>query len=412
MCIILPVDHLSCTHTVAVWHHCSKAPTTRLFGPAPCGRIRQHSRPILTRKLCYNCGGPRLLNFRRSTGIGQIKEEEKQDSGYSTTRESLTASEKSRNSIEEENEEAETKSEGDVKEKEKELLEEDKENDGLVLLRRSASYRPHTYRNGHWTPRRGSEYSSSTRSRRISQLSRSFYSESGSEVSEFEDAIGKASGSDWPKSPLGIHLSPGGLQQPQVRPDSRNGPNSHNPIQYPTITLKHVPKSYSNNNPVVARSPSSSPGESPQNEHPYWDTGPIKPDPSSPNSSSSNDDSISALRFFDDSDSNSSHSSHLLLPGVEEETEEEHDNGKRDSHCSPYYTTNDGDVVNFDEPSPLEIEQYSVIMATTAKMARASRISFHHGAPQRAGSLRASGAWGPTGVGGIGRGGGGGAPGD
>lgn len=94
MCIILPVDHIPCTHTVAIWQHCVNAPRS-FTGLKPCSRIRQHARPILTRKQCFHCGGPRY--FARRGGIaergngsptlsepGEEKEEmnESYDSGY------------------------------------------------------------------------------------------------------------------------------------------------------------------------------------------------------------------------------------------------------------------------------------------------------------------------------------------
>ncbi|KAF2243197.1 hypothetical protein BU26DRAFT_404703, partial [Trematosphaeria pertusa] len=96
MCIILPVDHIPCTHTVAIWQHCIDAPRSRRDGLKPCSRIRQAARPILTRKLCFNCGGPRYFARRggvaeRGNGspvIPEVDEEEKDehnepyDSGY------------------------------------------------------------------------------------------------------------------------------------------------------------------------------------------------------------------------------------------------------------------------------------------------------------------------------------------
>ncbi|KAF2878441.1 hypothetical protein BDV95DRAFT_22297 [Massariosphaeria phaeospora] len=62
MCIIVAVDHIPCTHTVAIWQQCVNAARGK-----PCSKIRQHGRPILTRKRCYNCGGPRY--FARRGGI-------------------------------------------------------------------------------------------------------------------------------------------------------------------------------------------------------------------------------------------------------------------------------------------------------------------------------------------------------
>lgn len=66
MCVIIPIDHAPCTHTVALWQHCANAPRS-VFGHKPCSHIRQHGRPILTRKLCHNCGGPRF--FARRGGL-------------------------------------------------------------------------------------------------------------------------------------------------------------------------------------------------------------------------------------------------------------------------------------------------------------------------------------------------------
>ncbi|ORY01499.1 hypothetical protein BCR34DRAFT_592228 [Clohesyomyces aquaticus] len=67
MCIILPVDHVPCTHTVAIWQHCVNAPRSRTQSFELCSHIRQHPRPIVTRKLCFHCGGPRF--FARRGGI-------------------------------------------------------------------------------------------------------------------------------------------------------------------------------------------------------------------------------------------------------------------------------------------------------------------------------------------------------
>ncbi|KAF1966875.1 hypothetical protein BU23DRAFT_573694 [Bimuria novae-zelandiae CBS 107.79] len=94
MCIIIPIDHASCAHTVALWQHCANAPRS-MFGHKPCPHIRQHGRPILTRKLCHNCGGPRYFARRgglaaRGSGssvLGELKEQKEDhgdqyDSGY------------------------------------------------------------------------------------------------------------------------------------------------------------------------------------------------------------------------------------------------------------------------------------------------------------------------------------------
>jgi hypothetical protein len=98
MCIIIPIDHTSCDHTIAIWQHCANAPRS-VFGHKPCSHIRQHGRPIITRKKCHNCGGPRFFARRgglaaRGSGsgsgssmLGQLKEKkedsnEQYDSGY------------------------------------------------------------------------------------------------------------------------------------------------------------------------------------------------------------------------------------------------------------------------------------------------------------------------------------------
>ncbi|KAJ4287644.1 hypothetical protein N0V90_012347 [Kalmusia sp. IMI 367209] len=94
MCIIIPIDHTPCAHTVAIWQHCANAPRS-VFGHKPCSHIRQHGRPIITRKLCHNCGGPRFFARRGgiaargsgSSGLGEVKEQkeeqsEQYDSGY------------------------------------------------------------------------------------------------------------------------------------------------------------------------------------------------------------------------------------------------------------------------------------------------------------------------------------------
>ncbi|KAF9732015.1 hypothetical protein PMIN01_09944 [Paraphaeosphaeria minitans] len=95
MCIIIPIDHTPCDHTVAIWQHCANAPRS-VFGHKPCSHIRQHARPIITRKMCRECGGPRYFARRgglaaRGSGsgsdfsmLGQVKEDlnEQYDSGY------------------------------------------------------------------------------------------------------------------------------------------------------------------------------------------------------------------------------------------------------------------------------------------------------------------------------------------
>jgi hypothetical protein len=94
MCVILPVDHISCSHTVAIWQHCIDAPRSKAYGLEPCKKIRQCSRSIITRKKCIHCGGPRF--FARRGGVAErgndsqrfLKEKEEtrwleaNDSGY------------------------------------------------------------------------------------------------------------------------------------------------------------------------------------------------------------------------------------------------------------------------------------------------------------------------------------------
>ncbi|KAF2744588.1 hypothetical protein M011DRAFT_460870 [Sporormia fimetaria CBS 119925] len=87
MCILLPIDHLACTHTVTLFQHCLLARRSKTRGLCPCQRVRQHQRPIVTRKLCINCGGPRVFGGRG--GVGKLRgveeevesEEEEQEVG-------------------------------------------------------------------------------------------------------------------------------------------------------------------------------------------------------------------------------------------------------------------------------------------------------------------------------------------
>ena len=95
MCIILSVNHISCSHTTAIWQHCIKATPSQLQGKKSCINVRQHERPILTRKLCEDCSGQRL--FARRGGVAErghgiltaipeastkIEGDEANDSGY------------------------------------------------------------------------------------------------------------------------------------------------------------------------------------------------------------------------------------------------------------------------------------------------------------------------------------------
>lgn len=93
MCIIVSIDHTPCDHTTAMWQHCPNAPRS-VFGHKPCSHVRQQGRPIITRKTCHNCGGPRFFARRgglaaRGSGsassmLSQVKEDlnEQYDSGY------------------------------------------------------------------------------------------------------------------------------------------------------------------------------------------------------------------------------------------------------------------------------------------------------------------------------------------
>jgi len=69
MCIILPVLHVSCSHTVAIWQHCPKATPTGPKDKKSCMNARQHERPILTRRLCEACSGERT--FSRRGGVAE-----------------------------------------------------------------------------------------------------------------------------------------------------------------------------------------------------------------------------------------------------------------------------------------------------------------------------------------------------
>ncbi|KAF1944886.1 hypothetical protein EJ02DRAFT_301345, partial [Clathrospora elynae] len=90
MCIILPVNHIPCTHTVFIWQHCIDATQTRIHGLQLCRNVQQHDRAILSRKPCENCGGHRF--FARRGGVAErgsgsaekderLDDEEADDSG-------------------------------------------------------------------------------------------------------------------------------------------------------------------------------------------------------------------------------------------------------------------------------------------------------------------------------------------
>ncbi|KAF2003024.1 hypothetical protein P154DRAFT_561517 [Amniculicola lignicola CBS 123094] len=69
MCVVIPVTHLACTHTEIVWQYCIETTKTEVHGIEPCSHEREHARPIMTRKLCYTCGGQRY--FARRGGIAE-----------------------------------------------------------------------------------------------------------------------------------------------------------------------------------------------------------------------------------------------------------------------------------------------------------------------------------------------------
>ncbi|KAF2826512.1 hypothetical protein CC86DRAFT_258071, partial [Ophiobolus disseminans] len=92
MCIILSINHTSCSHTLAIWHHCVNATSSQ---GKSCLNARQHERPILTRKLCEACSGQRI--FARRGGVAgqgngtlttiaeadaKLEGDEANDSGY------------------------------------------------------------------------------------------------------------------------------------------------------------------------------------------------------------------------------------------------------------------------------------------------------------------------------------------
>jgi hypothetical protein len=67
MCIILPVSHIPCTHTVAIWQHCIEATRSGQAGIKPCWNDKQHEQSVITRKPCEDCSGERY--FMRRGGV-------------------------------------------------------------------------------------------------------------------------------------------------------------------------------------------------------------------------------------------------------------------------------------------------------------------------------------------------------
>ncbi|KAH7393049.1 hypothetical protein BKA66DRAFT_319733 [Pyrenochaeta sp. MPI-SDFR-AT-0127] len=97
MCIVLPIRHISCTHTIFIWQHCVDATRFGMDGQTPCCNVQQNGQTILTRKVCENCGGERY--FVRRGGIaergngsssstledrGTYDQEDAHDSGYNS----------------------------------------------------------------------------------------------------------------------------------------------------------------------------------------------------------------------------------------------------------------------------------------------------------------------------------------
>jgi hypothetical protein len=69
MCIILPVSHIPCTHTVAIWQHCIEATRSGQDGIMPCWNVKQQEQAVLTRRPCEECSGERF--FARRGGIAE-----------------------------------------------------------------------------------------------------------------------------------------------------------------------------------------------------------------------------------------------------------------------------------------------------------------------------------------------------
>jgi hypothetical protein len=69
MCIILPVSHIPCTHTIAIWQHCIDATRSGQDGVKPCWNVKQHEQAVLTRRPCEDCSGQRY--FARRGGVAE-----------------------------------------------------------------------------------------------------------------------------------------------------------------------------------------------------------------------------------------------------------------------------------------------------------------------------------------------------
>lgn len=69
MCIILPVSHVPCTHTTAIWQHCIEAAQCGPYGLQPCSDVKQHAKAVLTRRPCEECSDQR--HFARRGGVAE-----------------------------------------------------------------------------------------------------------------------------------------------------------------------------------------------------------------------------------------------------------------------------------------------------------------------------------------------------
>jgi hypothetical protein len=69
MCIVLPVSHIPCTHTVAIWQHCIEATRFGQVSIKPCWNVKQHERSVITRRPCADCSGQRY--FARRGGVAE-----------------------------------------------------------------------------------------------------------------------------------------------------------------------------------------------------------------------------------------------------------------------------------------------------------------------------------------------------
>ncbi|KAH7412178.1 hypothetical protein DE146DRAFT_596363, partial [Phaeosphaeria sp. MPI-PUGE-AT-0046c] len=69
MCIILPISHIPCTHTTAIWQHCINATRCGSDALQPCSDVKQHEKAVLTRRPCEDCSSQR--NLARRGGVAE-----------------------------------------------------------------------------------------------------------------------------------------------------------------------------------------------------------------------------------------------------------------------------------------------------------------------------------------------------